>query len=180
MPVICGLYEIGIINRFRDYDDLDTYATKSGVEGLLIGEDASDFMAFFGCEIRNPFEGSCFRMGMILDNNRGEPVLCSVHGNASIAIGMNSAVVVVDVASRRVVQSIRLDSIFHHLLCNQKVLVAVHELGARILKLPNLEEIADIFCEIVADAVLSDSELVLTSADEEVIRVDLVPRLVNP
>jgi hypothetical protein len=99
MPVICGLYEIGIINRFRDYDDLDTYATKSGVEGLLIGKDASDFMAFFGCEIRNPFEGSCFRMGMILDNNRGEPVLCSVHGNASIAIGMNSAVVVVDVAA---------------------------------------------------------------------------------
>jgi hypothetical protein len=46
--------------------------------------------------------------------------------------------------------------------------------------LPNLEEIADTFCEIVADAVLSDSELVLTSADEEVIRVDLVPRLVNP
>lgn len=178
--MLCGSYEIGMLNRFRDYDDLDTFATKSGTEGVLVGEDASDFMSFYGCEIVNPFDGSRFRVGMILDNNRAEPVLCSLHESASIGIGMNSSVEVVDVAKRRYLQSIRLDSIFHHFLCNQRVLVAVHELGARILKLPNLEEVADTFCEIVADAVLSDSELVLTSADEEVIRVDLVQRTVNP
>lgn len=180
MPLLCGSYEIGTLNRFRDYDDLDTFATKSGTEGVLIGEDASDFMSFYGCEIVNPFEGSRFRLGMILDNNRGEPVLCCVHGSATIAIGMNSSVEVVDVASRRVAHSIRLDCIFHHFLCNQKVLVAVHELGARILRLPNLEEVADSFCEIVADAMLSESELVLTSAEDAIIRVDLAQRAVNP
>jgi hypothetical protein len=179
MPINCGSYEIGTLNRFREYDDLDTYTTKSGLDGLLIGEDASDFMSFYGCEIKNPFEGSVFRLGMILDNNRGEPVLCSIHSGSSIAIGMNSSVEVVAVASRSL-QSIRLDSIFHHFLCNQKMLVAVHELGARILHLPSFSEIADIFCEIVADAVLTDSELTLTSADDETIRIDLAQLMVKP
>lgn len=180
MPINCGSYEIGTLNRFRDYDDLDTYTTKSGVDGLMVGEDASDFMSFYGCEIKNPFEGSVFRIGMILDNNRGEPVLCSVHANSSIAIGMNSVVEVVEMAAHPVAQSIRLGSIFHHFLCNQKVLVAVHELGACVLRLPTLTEISNAFCEIVADAVLTDAELTLTSADDEIIRLDLAQLMVKP
>lgn len=179
MPLLCGSYEIGTLSRFRDYDDLNVFINKSGIEGVTVGEDVSDFMSFYGCEVVNPFEGSRFRLGMILDNNRGEPLLCCVHGSAMIAIGMNSSVEVVDVANRRIAPPIRLDCIFHHFLCNQNVLVAVHELGARILKLPKLEEVADSFCEIVGNAALSESELVLTSAEGEIIRVNLHDFITN-
>lgn len=173
MNYVCGSFNVQGGGTFRDYSDLDEYVTGSGVEGLLLGEDASDFMAFYAVEVYQPFTGSKFRIGIILDNSRGAPVLCPIHGNASLAIGMNNCVQVVNLNDHSIAARIELDTCLHHLLCDNRVLVAVHELGASVVDLSTFQEIANADCEVVADASLSDDELMLVSMDEQTTRVNL-------
>lgn len=173
MNYVCGAFEVKFGGRFRDYSDLDEYVTGSGIEGLLLGEDASDFMAFYAVDVYQPFTGARFRIGMILDNSRDVPVLCPVHGRESLAIGMNSSAHIVNLNDHTTVVGIELHFPFHHFLCNGQVLVAVHELGASVVELWNFQEIANASCDVVAEASLSNDELVLVSMDEETTRIDL-------
>ncbi len=173
MNYICGGFQIRFGGEFRDYTELEQYVSGSGSTGFLIGEDASDFMAFYAVEVQKCFTNDMFRIGLILDNTRGAPKLCAIHDGSVLAIGMNNGVECVDLENRSVRDRIKLDSCVHHLLCNGDVLVAVHELGARALHLPDFAEMADVYCDVVADATLSATELVLISMEEETTRVDL-------
>jgi len=173
MNYVCGSFQITFGGEFRDYSDLDEYVTGSGIEGILLGEDASDFMSFYAVEVYQPFTGAKFRIGVILDNSRGAPVLCPIHGKACLAIGMNNDVQIMNLNDHSIVARLELDSCLHHVLCNAKVLVAVHELGASVMQLSTFQEIANVSSEVVSDASLSDDELVLVSMDEETTRVDL-------
>ncbi len=173
MRFICGSFQITHECEFRDYSDLDEHVTRSGVSGILVGEDASDFMSFHAIEAHQPFSGESFRVGIILDGSQDAPVMCPVHAKESLAIGMNKCVEILDLRERAVAARFELESWFHHILCNDKVLVAVHELGASVIDLSTFREIADADCEVVADASLSDDELMLVSMDEQTTRVDL-------
>lgn len=173
MNYLCGSFNVKFGGTFRDYSDLEEYVTGSDVEGLLLGEDASNFMAFYAMEVHQPFTGSRFRIGIILDNSRGAPVLCPIHRTVSLAIGMNNCVQVLNLNDHSIAARIDLDTCLHHLLCDNRVIVAVHELGASVMDLSTFQEIANADCEVVADAALSDDELILISMDEKTTRVDL-------
>ncbi len=173
MRFTCGSFRINRDCEFRDYSDLREYVTGSGVSGVLLGEDASDFMSFHAIEAVQPFVGEAFRIGIILDGSQEEPVLCPIHARETLAIGMNKSVEILDLSEKAVVARLDLESWLHHILCNDKVLVAVHELGALVVDLSTFQEIAIADCEVVADASLSDDELILVSMDEQTRHVNL-------
>jgi hypothetical protein len=171
MSLVCGSFQIGVMNRFRSYDDLEVFVSKSGVDGMIVGEDASVYAEFCGMEIRQTFEGICHRVGVISENSMLEPQLFPIHGAESLAIGMNRTIVVIDIRNRVISHSIDLDSMFLGFIANDEVLVAVHDLGARILRIPSLNELADAFCETVVDVSLTKNELILVSDSDETTRV---------
>ena len=173
MNFISGAFEIRNCGQYGDYSDLEQFVCKSGVIGHLIGEDASDFMAFYALEVRQPFQCRSFRLGIILDNTRGAPCIASLHKTNSLAIGMNSSLVIFDLGKETVVARFDLDSVFHRILCNGSVLVAIHELGASVIRCHDLEEIATPCCKVVAEAVLTNETLTLVSMDEETTVVKL-------
>lgn len=173
MSYICGTFEIHGCNQYRNYTDLEDFVCKSGVDGQLLGEDAPDFMAFYALEVKQPFQGRSFRLGIILDNTRGAPSIAPMHGINSLAIGMNRSLLIFDLGKQIVVSRFDLDSVFHRILCNSSVLVAIHELGASVIQCRGLKEIATPYCEVVADAELTNDTLTLVSMDEEMTVVEL-------
>ncbi|MBM4128105.1 MAG: hypothetical protein FJ247_12275 [Nitrospira sp.] len=173
MNFICGAFEIHSCGQYRDYTDLEQFVRKSGVDGHLLGEDASDFMTFYALEVKQPFQGRSFRLGIILDNTRGAPCIAPMHGINSLAIGMNRSLLIFDLGRQTVVARFDLDSVFHRILCNSSVLVAIHELGAVVVRCRGLKEIATPYCEVVADAELTNDRLTLVSMDEETTVVEL-------
>lgn len=170
---MCGSFQVNSVGEFQDYSDLESHVCKSGTDGILIGEDASDFMSFHAIEIRKAFTDEKFRVGIILDNRRGSPVVCSIHAKSVLAIGMNNSVQFVNLNSRSVIASSDLGCCMHHILCNGKFLAAIHELGAVVIELSEFREVAEANCDVVADATLTDDALLLVSMDEQSTRIDL-------
>lgn len=173
MNYVCGSYEVCFSGQYRDYTDLEAFVCKSGMDGLLLGEDARDFMAFFAVEVKQPFRGVRFRIGIILDNAENAPCIAPIHERGALAIGMNRCLQVVDLGERAVIARFDLDSRFHRILCNGPMLVAIHELGASVIQLGKFRETAAPHCEVVADAELSHDILMLTSMDGETTIVEL-------
>jgi len=173
MNFVCGSYQVISGGKFRDYTDLDKYVMHSETDGLLLGEDASDYVSFHAVEIYQPFTGVRFRIGMVLDYGRSTPIFCSVHNTTTLVIGMNKGVELVRLDKQSVGKRIVLDTGLQHILCNGNVLVAIHELGTRIVEVPEFTEIANVSCEIVASVTLSNKEVVLVSMTEETTRIAL-------
>lgn len=173
MNYICGTFEIHGCGQYRDYTDLEDFVCKSGVDGQLLGEDASDFMAFYALEVKQPFQGRNFRLGIILDNTRGAPCIAPMHGINSLAIGMNRSLLIFDLGKQTVTARFDLDSVFHRILCNNSILVAIHEMGASVIQCSSLKEIATPHCEVVADAELTNDALTLVSMDKETTVIEL-------
>ena len=173
MKYVCGSFQIDSEREFRDYSDLDTFVTKSSTLGIMLGEDASDYMSFFGIEVRKPFSTYKYRIGIVLDDLRGSPIVCPIHGRALLAIGMNNCVQFLNLESRTVVKRLDLGCTLHYILCNDRFLAAVYELGAVVVQASDLQEVAEGNCHIVAEASLSQESLTLISMDEVTTEVDL-------
>jgi len=173
MHYICGPFQIKHSGEFRFYSDLDEYVTGSGVEGILLGEDAEDFISFYAMDVCDPFDGTDFRIGTILGYGQDMPIVCPIHQKASLAIGINDSVWFVDLHRRSVVARVDSWCGLHHFLCNGNVLAAIHELGASVIRLSNFQEIAVVEGDVVAGATLSSETLEITTIDKKITRIDL-------
>lgn len=173
MKYVCGSFQIDSEREFRDYSDLDTFVRKSGMPGIMLGEDASDYMSFFGIEVRKPFSTDKYRVGVILDDQRGGPIVCPIHSGPLLAIGMNNCVQFLNLASETVVKRLDFGCTLHYILCNDRFLAAVYELGAVVIQTSDLQEVAEGNCDVVAEASLSQKSLTLISMDEVTTEVDL-------
>ncbi len=173
MKYVCGSFQIVSEREFRDYSDLDTFVTKSGTPGIMLGEDASDYMAFFGIEVRKPFSTDKYRIGVVLDDQRGGPILCPIHCRELLAIGMNNCVHFLNLESGTVAKRLDLGCTLHYVLCNDRFLAAVYELGAVVVRASDLKEVAEGKCDVVAEASLSQESLTLISMDEVTTEVNL-------
>lgn len=173
MKYVCGSFIVGGDVEFRDYSDLEKHIKEGKLEGILLGEDARDFMSFYAFDVFHSFTDVSFRIGVISDSQHRVPVVCPLHHKTVLAIGMNNCVQVVDLKSRSVVTRLDLDFAFHCILCNGKFLAAIHELGAVVMQLSDLQEVASTHCDVVADATLSEDLLTLISMDEQRTEVNL-------
>lgn len=172
MEVAIGSFTVHS-RQFSSYDELREFVRNADVEHLLLGENAAYFGSFWALEGKQSFGGSSFRVGIILDHNRHGPSLFAGVDGMRFAIGLNSEVVVLTVDEKLTAKTVSLDSWFQCFLHQGHILVAVHELGAIVLKLPSFDAIGSLDCEIVSEAKLTSEELILSSLENVPARLDL-------
>ncbi len=170
MKLAIGSYRVRSV-EFPSYDDMERFVTADGNSGEILGLDAAAFVSFWALEAVEPFGMRSRRLGLVMARSNGGPDVLVLHPTAFL-IGLNSKVVLVDL-TKPLTQEINLDTWFSAFIEEEDLVVAIHELGALALRIPECEVVGSLSTGIVAEATLSNRTLVLISDDDSKSELDL-------
>jgi len=171
MKLAVGSYRVRSL-EFPSYDDMERFVNADGPDGEILGLDAAAFVSFWALEVAEPFGLRSRRFGLVMAGNNGGPDVLALQGSASLLVGLNSEVVLIDL-TKAAIRKFDLDAWFSAFIHEGNVVAAIHELGALALRLPECEVVGTLSTGIVSEASLSNRKLILISDDGSRSELDL-------